>query len=176
MMMSVAVALAMIIPAMAVPRIAAAKTVVLAMVATVDQVSPEDAKMYRVGGHDLDRVAYDDSKINPVTHTVPLTEVDHFIGGHWFPIHETQASSLNLITYKFDFAASVTHGRPIVALFESGDNGRMAMLARPDFHVLIAGSYVIDPRPLTAAEIAGPPPGANGPDIMPMMSGMKAKH
>ena len=32
-------------------------------------------------------------------------------------------------------------------LFE-GDTQRMAMLARPDFHMLIAGKYVINPTPV----------------------------
>ena len=38
-----------------------AKTVYLDMDVELDQVAPEDLKMYRVGGHDLDRIAYDDS-------------------------------------------------------------------------------------------------------------------
>ena len=44
----------------------------------------------------------------------------------------------------------------------------MAILARPDFHMLIAGKYIIDPAPLTPAQIAAPPPNANSPDTMPI--------
>ena len=44
----------------------------------------------------------------------------------------------------------------------------MAILSRPDFAVLIAGKYTIDPLPLTAKQIAVPPPHANSPDTMPM--------
>jgi hypothetical protein len=73
--------------------------------------------------------------------------------------------------YRLNFVSSVNHGRLLVALFE-GDTMRMAMLARPDFHMLIAGKYVIDPTPLTAAQVAAPPPNAHAPDTMPMMSGM----
>ncbi len=40
----------------------------------------------------------------------------------------------------------------------------MAILSRPDFAVLIAGKYTIDPAPLTPRQIAAPPPHANRPD------------
>ena len=52
---------------------AEAKIVYLDMDVELDQVAPEDAKMFRVGGHDLDRIAYDDSTVDPVTHKVRLT-------------------------------------------------------------------------------------------------------
>ena len=155
--------------------VAHAKDVVLAMDVEVDQVAPEDAKMYRVGGHDLDRVGYDDTQIDPKTHKVKVNYLAHYIGGHWAPTTPTEASFLDLSSkpYKLQFSASVTHGRPIVALFES-ETQRMAMLSRPDFRMLIAGKYVIDPTPLTEAQIAAPPPNANSPDTMPMRSGMPA--
>ena len=152
---------------------AQAKTVTLSMNVELDQVAPEDAKMYRVGGHDLDRITYDDSAVDSKTHRVRITSLTHYIGGHWHATDPADASTLDLSSkpYRLNFVSSVNHGRLLVALFE-GDTLRMAMLARPDFHVLIAGKYTIDPTPLTAAEIAAPPPGANSPDTMPMMSGM----
>ena len=52
---------------------AEAKIVYLDMDVELDQVAPEDAKMFRVGGHDLDRIAYDDCTVDPVTHKVRLT-------------------------------------------------------------------------------------------------------
>jgi len=52
---------------------AEAKIIYLDMDVELDQVAPEDAKMFRVGGHDLDRIAYDDSTVDPVTHKVRLT-------------------------------------------------------------------------------------------------------
>jgi hypothetical protein len=76
-----------------------------------------------------------------------------------------------LDTYKFDYVAPVDHDRLLVVLFES-DTSRMAMLARPDFHMLIAGEYKVESKPLTDKEIAAPPPHANDPDTMPIMSGM----
>jgi hypothetical protein len=155
--------------------VANAATVTLAMDVELDQVAPEDAKMYRVGGHDLDRIAYDDTQVDPKTHKVKISYLAHYIGGRWIPTEPTDASALDLSSkpYRLDFTASVNHGRQIVALFEA-DTQRMAMLARPDFHMLIAGKYTIDPTPLTAAQIAAPPPNANSPDTMPMKSGMPA--
>jgi hypothetical protein len=152
---------------------AQAKTVTLAMDVELDQVAPEDAKMYRVGGHDLDRITYDDTKVDPKTQRVRITSLSHYIGGQWHATEPADASILDMSSkpYRLNFVSSVNHGRLIVALFES-DTMRMAMLARPDFHMLIAGKYVIDPTPLTAAQVAAPPPKAHDPDTMPMMSGM----
>jgi hypothetical protein len=150
-----------------------AHVVTLAMDVQLDQVAPEDAQMYRVGGHDLDRITYDDSTVDQKTHRVRVTSLSHYIAGHWAPTEPADASILDMrnVPYRLTFASSVVHGRPLVALFE-GDTQRMVMLARPDFHVLIAGKYVINPRPLTAAEVAAPPPNAHNPDTMPMMSGL----
>ena len=151
----------------------AAKTVTLAMDVEVDQVSQEDSKMYRVGGHDLDRITYNDSKVDAKTHRVRITSLSHYIGGQFHPTDPADASILDMSSkpYRLNFVSSVNHGRQIVALFEA-DTMRMAMLARPDFHVLIAGKYVIDPVPLTPEQVSAPPPNAHSPDTMPMMSGM----
>jgi hypothetical protein len=159
--------------ALLLPVAGQAKTVTLSMNVELDQVAPEDQTMYRVGGHDLDRITYDDSTIDPKTHRVKVTSLSHYIGGHWHPTEPADASTLDLSAqpYRLNFVSSVNHGRLLVALFE-GDTLRMAMLARPDFHVLIAGKYTIDPKPLTTAQIAAPPPGADSPDTMPMKSGM----
>jgi hypothetical protein len=152
---------------------AEAKIVYLDMDVELDQVAPEDAKMYRVGGHDLDRIAYDDSTVDPVTHTVRITYLAHFIMGRWMPTTPTGTSTLDLSSqpYKLDFIVAADHGQPLLVIFESA-NRRMAILSRPDFHVLIAGKYTIDARPLTAAEAAEPPAKANDPSTMPMRSGM----
>jgi hypothetical protein len=132
-----------------VPAIALGKTVTLAMDVEIDQVAPEDAKMYRVGGHDLDRVTYDDTKIDPRTNRVRITSLSHYIGGEFHPTEPADASILDMSKqpYRLNFVSSVNHGRPLVALFEA-DTLRMAMLARPDFHVLIAGR---SPRRANAA-------------------------
>jgi len=150
-----------------------AKTVSLDMDVELDQVAPEDASMYRVGGHDLDRIAYDDATVDPVTHKVKITSLAHFILGRWMPTTPTEASTLDLSTvpYKLDFVAAVNHGRPLVVVFESATQ-RMAILALPDFHMLIAGKYVIGSKPIVGAAAAAPPVKANDPSTMPIKSGM----
>jgi hypothetical protein len=150
-----------------------AKTVYLDMDVELDQVAPEDAKMYRVGGHDLDRIGYDDATIDPMTHKVRLTYLAHFILGRWMPTTPTDASILDLSRkpYTLDFVAPATHGQPLLVVFESATQ-RMAILARPDFHMLIAGKYSIDDTPLTGAAASAPPAKANDPSTMPMKSGM----
>jgi len=152
---------------------AQAKTVTLDMDVELDQVAPEDAQMYRVGGHDLDRLTYDNTQVDAKTHRVRVTSLSHYIAGHWHTTDPADASILDMSSqpYRLNFISAVNHGRLLVALFEA-DTMRMAMLARPDFHVLIAGKYTINPVPLTDAQIEAPPPKANSPDTMPMMSGM----
>ncbi len=154
---SLALAVALVLPF----SLAQAKIVTLSMNVELDQVAPEDARMYRVGGHDLDRITYDDTKIDPITHRVRVSSLSHYIAGHWHDTEPADASTLDLSNqpYRLSFVASVNHGRLIVALFEA-DTFRMAMLARPDFHMLIAGKYTIDPTPLTEVQISAPPPGA----------------
>ena len=66
--------------------------VVLAMDVELDQVSPLDAAQYRVGGHDLDRIACDKTKIDPVTREVPIAYLAHNIHGRWMPTTPTDAS------------------------------------------------------------------------------------
>jgi hypothetical protein len=148
---------------------AEAKIVYLDMDVELDQVAPEDAKMFRVGGHDLDRIAYDDSTVDPVTHKVRITYLVHFIMGRWTPTTPTDTSTLDLSSepYRLDFIAAADHGRPLLVIFESA-NQRMAILARPDFHMLIAGKYTISAKPLTAAAAAEPPAKANDPSTMPI--------
>jgi hypothetical protein len=139
----------------------------------LDQVSPVDAQMYRVGGHDLDRIAFDKTKVDPVTHKVPIACLAHYIGGRWMETTPTDSSSLDLSSkpYRLNFVEPANHGSAIVIVFE-GEDRRMAILSRPDFSVLIAGKYTIDPSPLTPAQIAAPPPHANSPGTMPILSGM----
>jgi hypothetical protein len=150
-----------------------AKTVYLDMDVELDQVAPEDLKMYRVGGHDLDRIAYDDSRVDPVTHKAKITYLAHFIMGRWMPTTPTETSTLDLsaLPYKLDFISAVNHGQPLLVVFE-GATQRMAILARPDFHMLIAGKYTISATPLIGAAATEPPAHANDPSTMPMRSGM----
>ena len=123
--------------------------VALKVTVTVDQIAPEDSAMYKPGQIDIARIVYDSSQVDPVTHTVPILEEAHLIAGHYHANRVTGASQLTLGSqpYRLTYASSVHHGRDLVVLFEGASN-RMAMLARPDFHMLIAGHYEIDPRPV----------------------------
>jgi hypothetical protein len=123
--------------------------VALKVTIAIDQIAPEDESMYKPGQIDIARIVYDSSQVDPVTHTVPLLEEAHLIAGHYHPNRITGASQLMLgeQPYRLTYASSVNHGRDLVVLFE-GAGRRMAMLARPDFHMLIAGHYEIDPRPV----------------------------
>ncbi len=126
-----------------------AKLVALSVDIVIDQVAPEDEGEYAVGKHDTARIVYDETAVDPVTKTVPILEESHLIAGHYHPNRETRASVLDLSQkpYRLTYVSSVTHGRPLVVVFE-GAGERMAILARPDFHMLIAGKYAIDPKPV----------------------------
>jgi hypothetical protein len=66
------------------PVFANAKMITLAVDVKLDQVAWEGERMYRVGGYNLDRIAYDDAKIDPVTRTATITYLAHYIAGHGF--------------------------------------------------------------------------------------------
>jgi hypothetical protein len=133
--------------------------VVLAMYVEIDQVAPQNAKMSSVGTRDRMRIAYDKTKVDPVTHKVPIVYLGHYLNGMWTSVTPTNASSLDLssVPHKLDFEAAVVHGTPIDVVFEGADQ-RLTILSRPDFQPLISGRYTIDPAPLTAEQIAAPPP------------------
>lgn len=125
------------------------RLVALQLVTITDQIGPEAEGTYEMGQESIARIVYDASDVDPVTNTVHILEQSHLIGNKYFPNRYTGASILDLssVPYRLTYASSVFHGRPVVVLFE-GDTRRMAILARPDFHVLIAGHYTIDPEPV----------------------------
>jgi hypothetical protein len=89
-----------------------AKTVYLDLDVELDQVAPEDAKMYRIGGHDLDRIGYDDASVDPATHHAKITYLAHFILGHWAPTSPVDASFIDLSAkpYKLRNLCTSTRG------------------------------------------------------------------
>ena len=125
---------------------------------TIDQINSADAPpTYHAGTVDHVRIAYDTRRVDPKTHRVALASLAHFINGKWMPGTPADASALDMSRepYRLDFAASVVHGQPIVILFEALSS-RMAILSRPDLHVIVAGSYrinpvAVDPRRVTEA-------------------------
>lgn len=145
-----------------------AHTVTLAMDVRIDQVAPEDVPLYRVGGHDRDRLIYDEQSVDRRTQRVPVLAVEHYIRGHWMATPADAAMlDMSHLPYRLSFSAAVDHGGPILVVFEP-QSQRMAIERRPDFHTLISGAYHIDPTPLSVAAIAAPPPEADSPDTMPL--------
>ena len=137
---------------------ASARIVTLSLTVTIDQVAEENAAQYKPGAVDHLRITYDTRSIVRNTHRGPIQSLSHFMGDRWMSIEPADASILDLSgqPYALNFVAAAVHGRPIVVVFEA-QTRRMAILARPDFHMLIAGEYSIDPKPLTPREIAAPP-------------------
>jgi hypothetical protein len=136
-----------------------ARIVTLSLTVTVDQVAEENAAQYRPGSVDHLRITYDSRSISRNSHRVPLLSLSHFMGDRWMNVEPADASILDLSSqpYALNFVTAAVHGSPIVVVFEA-QTRRMAILARPDFHVLIAGEYSIDPKALTPGQVAAPPP------------------
>jgi hypothetical protein len=111
---------------------------------TIDQLGAGAPPGYAPGTVDHLRISYEQAEVDPATHCVHLRSLAHFMGDHWVEVMPVEASSLDLSSQplRLNFAASVVHGTPILIAFEALTL-RMAILARPDFHPIIAGSYVI---------------------------------
>jgi hypothetical protein len=118
--------------------------VTLAVDVTIDQLGAGAPPGYVPGTVDHLRISYEEAEVDATTHCVHLRSLAHYMGDHWVEVTPVDASSLDLSSppYRLDFASSVVHGTPIVIAFEALTL-RMAILARPDFHPIIAGSYVI---------------------------------
>jgi len=125
---------------------ARAALVTLDVDVTIDQLGAGAPPGYVQGTVDHLRITYEEGEVDAHTHCVRLRSLSHFMGDHWADVTPVAASSLDLSgqPLRLDFAASVVHGTPIVIAFEALTL-RMAILARPDFHPIIAGSYVIHP-------------------------------
>jgi hypothetical protein len=123
---------------------AQAAPVTLDVDVTIDQLGAGAPPGYVPGTVDHLRITYEEDEVDAATHCVRLRSLSHFMGDHWADVTPVDASSLDLSgqPYRLNFASSVVHGSPIVIAFEALTL-RMAILARPDFHLVIAGSYVI---------------------------------
>jgi len=123
---------------------ARAAIVTLDVDVTIDQLGEGAPPGYVAGTVDHLRITYEDGEVNAATHCVRLRSLSHFMGDHWSEVTPVDASSLDLSgqPYRLNFASAVVHGTPVLVTFEALTL-RMAILARPDFHPIIAGSYVI---------------------------------
>ncbi len=132
---------------------AQAAIVTLDVDVTIDQLGEGAPPGYAPGTVDHLRITYEEGEVDAATHCVRLRSLAHLMDDHWSEVTPVDASSLDLSgqPYRLNFASSVVHGTPIVIAFEALTL-RMAILARPDFHAVIAGSYVIH------APLSSPPP------------------
>lgn len=123
---------------------ARAALVTLDVDVTIDQLGAGAPHGYVPGTVDHLRITYEEGEVDAATHCVRLRTLSHLMGDHWSEVVPVEASSLDLSStpYRLNFASSVVHGTPILITFEALTL-RMAILARPDFHPIIAGSYVI---------------------------------
>jgi hypothetical protein len=134
---------------------ARAALVTLDVDVTIDQLGEGAPPGYVPGSVDHLRISYDEAEVDAGTHCVRLRSLAHFMGDHWADVTPVDASSLDLSSqpWRLNLAASVVHGSPILIAFEALTL-RMAILARPDFHPIIAGSYVIHaPAPAPATSV-----------------------
>jgi hypothetical protein len=132
--------------------------VILNMYVTIDQVAPGESS--HPGDVDRLRVVYDANAVDPITRHVPLTNLQHFIGGVFIPPHPDPVVmpmndawlDLSAVPYRLHYRAAVTHGKPI---FIEVDEATQRLSIHPQDHpeqTLIAGTYGFDPTPVIGPE------------------------
>jgi len=141
--------------------------VMLNVLVTLDQVSPErgEAAHTTVGQIDRLRIAYDPAAVDPTTHRVPLVNFQHLVDGHYEPSKPDPVAMpmtdawLDLSTkpYRMHLKAAVIHGSPILIEVDETTR-RLTIRPQNDLHaVLISGPYQIDPTPtLTGPSTSNP--------------------
>jgi hypothetical protein len=130
----------------------------LNMQVTLEQVAP--GQRSKVGDIDRVRLIFDANAMDPKTKRVKLANLQHFIGGKWFPaaadpvMMPTNDSWLDTSTlpYRLHFKAYVVHGQPII--IDADENTRsLAIHPQNDpAAILQSGPYEIDPTPNTGPE------------------------
>ncbi len=117
---------------------------------------------FKPGAHDLIRIVYDPSKVDPVTNTVKLSGMHHFIGGRFVGSVPTDESRLDLSAkpYRLTFGARVFHGQLVDVAFTP--DGVAKVVDVVSGKTMISGPYTIDPAPI--AVDAKTTPGAKRPN------------
>jgi len=136
----------------------AAVMTMLSMKVTLDEVA--SGQRSKVGDIDQVRLVYDANAMDPDTKRVKLANMQHFIGGKWFPaapdpiMMPTGDSWLDTSTlpYRLHFRASVVHGQPII--IDADEKARtLAIHPQSDpASILESGHYEIDPTPITGPD------------------------
>lgn len=114
----------------------------------------------KVGDVDKLRLVYDANALDPATKRVKLANMQHYMGGKWFPpaadpvMMPTSDSWLDTsaLPYRLHFKAYVVHGQPII--IDVDENSRtLSIHPQSDpTAILESGHYEIDPTPTTGAE------------------------
>jgi hypothetical protein len=140
-------------------RVVTAPTMtMLNMQVTLEQVAPGQSG--KVGDIDRVRLIFDANAMDPRTKRVKLANMQHFIGGKWFPaaadpvMMPTNDSWLDTSTvpYRLHFKAYVVHGQPIII---DADENTLTLAIHPQndpTSILESGRYQIDPTPNTGPE------------------------
>jgi len=136
--------------------------VMLNVLVTLDQVSPDRGEMAHttVGQIDRLRIVYDPAAVDPTTHRVPLVNFQHLVDGHYEPPQPDPIAmpmtdawlDLSKKPYRMHLKAAVVHGSPILIEVDETTR-RLTIRPQNDLHaVLISGPYQIDPT----ATLTGP--------------------
>jgi uncharacterized protein GlcG (DUF336 family) len=114
----------------------------------------------KVGDVDKIRLVYDANAVDPTTKRVQLANMQHYMGGKWFPpaadpvMMPTSDSWLDTsaLPYRLHFKAYVVHGQPIIIDVDE-DSRTLSIHPQSDpTAILESGHYEIDPTPTTGAE------------------------
>jgi hypothetical protein len=137
--------------------------VALAMTVTLDTVNtdPSTPSTMTIGQVDRLRIVYDANAVDPRTKHVKLLNFQHFNNGGYAPPKPDPVEMpltdawLDLASkpYRLHFRAAVVHGNPI--LIDVSETTRRLTIHPQDRPgtTLIAGPYVIDPKPITGPAI-----------------------
>lgn len=140
----------------------------------LDQVA-DGAGTSKVGDHDKLHIVYDSESVDPHTHRVKLLNFQHYIHDKYTPEHPDAVMmpmneawlDMTSAPYRMHFKASVVHGRPILIEVDETSR-RLSIRSVPDGKLMEAGTYTIDPTPITGPDAiaaatkqtAAPPAGA----------------
>ena len=130
----------------------------LNMQVTLEQVVP--GQRSKVGDIDRVRLIFDANAMDPKTKRVKLANLQHFIGGKWFPaaadpvMMPTNDSWLDTSTlpYRLHFKAYVVHGQPIIIDVDENTRSLAIHPQNDPAAILQSGPYEIDPTPNTGPE------------------------
>ena len=126
---------------------------------TIDRVEPGQPGL-AVGQHHVARIFYDNAQVDPASRRVVLLHLQHtpaLLPKHLDPAQMPMGNAwldLAAVPLRFHYAAAPTVGYPdpYFVLFDERSR-RMTIRRQADGVLLLAGQYVIDPRPVTGPQV-----------------------